>query len=194
MNAVPVTDGLYETRWPRGLHPAGPAAAGFDPDRLEAAIRLLEAEIAAERLPGAVVVIARDGAVAAHRALGWAAVHPRRRPMTPWTLFDLASLTKVMATLPAVLRLVEMGRIRLDDPSTYSSPSTRARGGRRSASATSSRTPPACPPARRPSGSPPPAGRSASPGSRRSRCRRLRVPGSSTANWGSSCWASWSPG
>ncbi|MFB5083530.1 serine hydrolase domain-containing protein [Symbiobacterium thermophilum] len=116
MNAVPVTDGLYETRWPPGLHPAGPAAAGFDPDRLEAAIRLLEQEIAAERLPGAVVVIARDGAVAAHRALGWAAVYPRRRPMTPGTLFDLASLTKVMATLPAVLRLMEMGEIRLDDP------------------------------------------------------------------------------
>ena len=36
--------------------------------------------------------------------------------MTPGTLFDLASLTKVMATLPAVLRLVEMGEIRLDDP------------------------------------------------------------------------------
>ncbi|MBY6275321.1 serine hydrolase domain-containing protein, partial [Symbiobacterium thermophilum] len=51
-----------------------------------------------------------------HRALGWAAVYPRRRPMTPGTLFDLASLTKVMATLPAVLRLMEVGEVRLDDP------------------------------------------------------------------------------
>lgn len=128
MSAVPVTDGLYDTRWPPGLYPAGPAAAGLDPGRLEGAIRLLEAEIAAERLPGAVVVIARNGAVAVHRALGWAAVHPRRRPMTPGTLFDLASLTKVMATLPAVLRLVEMGEIRLDDPLHLFFPEHRGEG------------------------------------------------------------------
>jgi len=116
VNAVPIVDALHETRWPRGLRAAGPAEAGFDPERLEQAIALLEAEIAAERLPGAVVVIARDGKVAVHRALGWAAVYPERRPMRPETLFDLASLTKVIATLPAVLRLIERGDIRLDDP------------------------------------------------------------------------------
>ena len=116
MTAVPISDGLKATRWPRGLRPADPAEAGFDPERLERAFSLLEAEIAAGRLPGAVVVIARDGAVAAHRALGWAAVHPERRPMTPDTLFDMASLTKVMATLPAVLLLSDRGEIRLDDP------------------------------------------------------------------------------
>ncbi|MBP2017505.1 CubicO group peptidase (beta-lactamase class C family) [Symbiobacterium terraclitae] len=128
MTGVPFADGLQATRWPRGLRPAGPAEAGFDPGRLERAFGLLEAEIAAGQLPGAVAVIARDGAVAAHRALGWAAVHPARRPMAPDTLFDLASLTKVMATLPAVLLLIDRGEIRLDDPLHLFFPEYRGEG------------------------------------------------------------------
>jgi CubicO group peptidase (beta-lactamase class C family) len=116
MATIPVRDGLMTTAWPRGLRVSAPVDAGFDPVRLEGAFALLEQEIAAGRLPGAVAVIARHGKVAAHRALGWAAVEPERRPMEPGTLFDLASLTKVMATLPSVLRLLELGAFRLDDP------------------------------------------------------------------------------
>lgn len=113
---IPIEDGLRTTPWPRGLKPGSPGEAGLDPARLEGALALLAEEIATGRLPGAVAVVARGGVVAVQRALGWAQLQPDRRPMQPDTLFDLASLTKVMATLPAVLLLLERGAFRLDDP------------------------------------------------------------------------------
>jgi len=82
---------------------------------LERAMAILEAEIGAGCLPGAVVVIARGGTVVLHRALGRSQIQPESREMLPETVFDLASLTKVMATLPAVLRLVDQGVLGLDD-------------------------------------------------------------------------------
>lgn len=109
-------DGLQSTAWPPGLTPGAGANVGVDPGRLEAAVAVLDAEIEAGRLPGAVAVVVRDSRVVLHRALGWAQMTPERRPMRPDTLFDLASLTKVMATLPAVLLLLERGAFRLDDP------------------------------------------------------------------------------
>lgn len=116
MDQLPLSNGLKQTAWPCGLTAGTPAEAGFDSERLDAAFALLAEEIQAGYLPGAVAVIARRGKVAAHRALGWAQLEPDRRPMAPDTLFDLASLTKVMATLPSVLRLMEQGAFRLDDP------------------------------------------------------------------------------
>lgn len=118
MERLPVCDGLqtYAGPWPRGLRPGTPAEAGFDPGRLEAAFAVLADEIQSGLLPGAVAVIARRGTVAAWRALGWAQLHPARRQIEPSTLFDLASLTKVIATLPSVLLLLERGAFRLDDP------------------------------------------------------------------------------
>ena len=50
------------------------------------------------------------------RAFGWAVRTPERIPATPNTIFDLASLTKVTATLPCILRLLEQGEFRLEDP------------------------------------------------------------------------------
>lgn len=108
-------NGLGGTRWPAGLTPGDPTAAGLDPVGLERAMAILEAEIREGCLPGAVAVIARGGTVALHRALGWSQIQPERREMLPDTIFDLASLTKVMATLPAVLRLVDQGLLGLDD-------------------------------------------------------------------------------
>jgi CubicO group peptidase (beta-lactamase class C family) len=50
-----------------------------------------------------------------HRAAGCAVREPARIPMTTDTIFDLASLTKVVATLPSILRLVDRGALALDD-------------------------------------------------------------------------------
>jgi CubicO group peptidase (beta-lactamase class C family) len=102
---------------PTGLRQGTPAEAGLDGARLETALKVVEVEIEAGRLPGAVVAVARNGVVAAHRAMGWAQANPvaERRPMALDTLFDVASLTKVLATLPAVLVLLEQGAFRLDD-------------------------------------------------------------------------------
>ena len=67
-------------------------------------------------IPGAVAAVVRSGHVIGTRAYGLAAREPERQLMQTHTIFDVASLTKVMATLPAVLLLVERGLARLDDP------------------------------------------------------------------------------
>lgn len=80
----------------------------------------VEAAVAAGQLPGAVILVGRGEHVLHLRAYGDRARVPTREPMTVDTVFDLASLTKVVATTPAVMSLVEQGRIRLNDSvSTY---------------------------------------------------------------------------
>lgn len=70
--------------------------------------------IAAQHIPGAVWLVARHGEVLVREAQGFA--DPEAGvAMTAETVFDMASLTKVVGTLPAVLRLLEQGRFRLDD-------------------------------------------------------------------------------
>jgi uncharacterized protein YbbC (DUF1343 family)/CubicO group peptidase (beta-lactamase class C family) len=67
-------------------------------------------------IPGAVLLIGHDGQVIYRKAYGERALEPRREPMTLDTIFDLASLTKVIVTTPAVMQLVEQGKVRLNDP------------------------------------------------------------------------------
>lgn len=68
------------------------------------------------KAPGAVCVIAKDGVALPIRAFGYAEITPTKRKMTTSTMFDLASLTKMVATTTAVMMLVEQGSISLDDP------------------------------------------------------------------------------
>ena len=71
-------------------------------------------------IPGAVVLAAHEGCVAFEKAYGNRSVQPTVEAMSLDTIFDLASLTKVIATTPAVMVLVQQGKLRLDDPvSTY---------------------------------------------------------------------------
>jgi CubicO group peptidase (beta-lactamase class C family) len=65
--------------------------------------------------PGAVLLVATQGKVIHHRAYGFADLFSRR-PMTVETAFDLASLTKPLATTVSVMRLVQEGRLNLDRP------------------------------------------------------------------------------
>lgn len=83
--------------------------------RLERIDRLVEAAIRDGKLPGAVIVVGYRGEVVYQKAFGRRAVVPVAEPMTVDTIFDLASLTKVVATAPSVMRLVEEGRLRLSD-------------------------------------------------------------------------------
>ena len=69
-------------------------------------------------IPGAVLIVGRNGQVLFRKAYGSRALIPRREPMTLNTIFDAASLTKVTATTPCVMKLFERGKIRLDDPVT----------------------------------------------------------------------------
>ena len=67
-------------------------------------------------IPGAVLVVGHNGKVVYRKAYGSRSLEPRRVPMTVDTIFDLASLTKVVATTTAVMELVEQGKVRLNDP------------------------------------------------------------------------------
>ncbi|MHB8637924.1 MAG: exo-beta-N-acetylmuramidase NamZ domain-containing protein [Fimbriimonadaceae bacterium] len=66
-------------------------------------------------LPGAVLLIGHGGRVVYRKAYGDRAVVPATEPMTADTIFDCASLTKVIATTPALMQLYEQGRFRLSD-------------------------------------------------------------------------------
>jgi len=76
----------------------------------------LDAAVAGGVFPGAVLHVRLRGASVYHRAVGSAAVIPVREPARPETIYDLASLTKPLATATAVLRLVQDGRVHVDDP------------------------------------------------------------------------------
>ena len=89
---------------------------GFDAAALNRIDAVVADAIEARQLPGAVVVVGRGDQVAFRKAYGQRAVQPSAEPMTLDTIFDLASLTKVVATTPSVMMLVEQGRIRLTDP------------------------------------------------------------------------------
>lgn len=92
------------------------AASGLNANRLARIDDVVAAAIDAKQVPGAVVIVGRGQAIAWRKAYGLRAVTPAPEPMTVDTVFDLASLTKVIATTPAVMQLIEDGRIRLNDP------------------------------------------------------------------------------
>jgi uncharacterized protein YbbC (DUF1343 family)/CubicO group peptidase (beta-lactamase class C family) len=89
---------------------------GLDEHRLADIARIVEEGIANARMPGAVVLVGHRGAVEYRQAFGRRAAVPSAEPMTPDTIFDAASLTKVVATTTSVLALVEEGKLRLSDP------------------------------------------------------------------------------
>lgn len=68
------------------------------------------------QIPGAVLIVGHDGKVAYRKAYGSRAIQPRREAMTLNTVFDCASLTKVVATTTAVMQLWERGKFRMSDP------------------------------------------------------------------------------
>ncbi|HEY1734089.1 MAG TPA: serine hydrolase domain-containing protein, partial [Acidimicrobiales bacterium] len=81
-----------------------------------AAVDELRKAVDAGTTPGAVLAAGRGQHLELLEAVGWAETGTRRRPMRPDTVFDLASLTKVTATLPVILHLCRSGRLTLDTP------------------------------------------------------------------------------
>jgi uncharacterized protein YbbC (DUF1343 family)/CubicO group peptidase (beta-lactamase class C family) len=69
-------------------------------------------------IPGAVVLIGHNNQVIFRKAYGSRALIPQPEPMTADTIFDAASLTKVVATTPSIMKLFEQGKLRIDDPVT----------------------------------------------------------------------------
>jgi uncharacterized protein YbbC (DUF1343 family)/CubicO group peptidase (beta-lactamase class C family) len=99
----------------QSLAPAGDTLRGFDRVRLARLDPLIEKAINDRLLPGAVVVVGQGDQAPLVKAFGKRALVPTVEPMTPDTIFDVASLTKVVATTTGVMQLVEGGRLRLSD-------------------------------------------------------------------------------
>ena len=98
------------------LPPAQPASAGMSAERLARMDAVIQASIDKKELPGAVVLVARRGHVVWRKAYGARSVEPQREAMTADTIFDLASLTKIVATATSIMILIERGQLRLADP------------------------------------------------------------------------------
>jgi uncharacterized protein YbbC (DUF1343 family) len=75
-----------------------------------------EKAIQAGKIPGAVILIGNQGKVVYRQAFGLGSREPKKMLMTTDTIFDIASLTKVIATSTAVMQLVEKGKLNLEDP------------------------------------------------------------------------------
>ncbi len=92
-----------------------PEAVGFDPSRLARVDDAIARAVGEKKVPGAVVVVGRRGKIALAKAYGKRSVEPTDEAMTRDTVFDLASLTKPVATATSVMVLLERGKIRLGD-------------------------------------------------------------------------------
>jgi uncharacterized protein YbbC (DUF1343 family) len=77
---------------------------------------LAKKAIRAGKIPGAVILIGNQGRIVYRQAFGLRSLKPKKIPMTTDTIFDIASLTKVIATSTAVMQLVEKGKLNLEDP------------------------------------------------------------------------------
>lgn len=96
------------------------SASAFSQTALKSRLAVLDPiindAIAQQQIPGAVLVVGHDDQVVYRKAYGSRALEPRREAMTIDTMFDCASLTKVIATTTAIMQLWEQGKFRMNDP------------------------------------------------------------------------------
>jgi serine-type D-Ala-D-Ala carboxypeptidase len=100
-----------------GLPFKSPSAVGMSARRLEAIDRVVQRGIRAGGYPGAAVVVGRNGAVVWQRGFGRLSWETSSgHVVADRTIYDLASLTKVVGTTTAIMVLYDQGRISLDAP------------------------------------------------------------------------------
>ena len=98
-----------------GASGAPPRLLTADASRLASVDAVIEQAIRDKQIPGAVLLVGRGREILYQKAYGNRSLAPQVEPMTLDTIFDLASVTKVVATTTSVMILVEEGRIRLTD-------------------------------------------------------------------------------
>lgn len=98
------------------LKRVAPETVGMSGERLAYADSAILKAIDAGDIPGAVLAVVKDGKMAYIKAYGFRSLVPKKEKMTVGTVFDLASCTKPVATAMSVMKLVERGMIRLNDP------------------------------------------------------------------------------
>src|SRR6266571_2942402 len=113
--AAPLVLALFHQAQSVQLPSAQPANAGISAEHLARMDGIIQQSIEKKELPGAVVLVARHGRVVWRKAYGARAVEPKREAMTTNTIFDLASLTKIVATTSSIMILIEQGKVRLSD-------------------------------------------------------------------------------
>ena len=95
-------------------------ALAFGQDSLNSRLSVLDPiitdAITQQQIPGAVLIVGHNGQIVYRKAYGSRSLVPHREAMTPDTIFDCASLTKVVATTTALMQLWEQGKFRMADP------------------------------------------------------------------------------
>jgi beta-glucosidase-like glycosyl hydrolase/CubicO group peptidase (beta-lactamase class C family) len=112
----PLGHGLDLPRREMTLRVTSPGDVGFRPEGLTGADRVIEQAVAARAFPGAVVAVGRDGALVHLRAFGSLSYDEGAPPARTDTLYDLASLTKVVVTTTMAMILVDEGKLDLAAP------------------------------------------------------------------------------
>lgn len=92
-----------------------PAEAGFDAAKLTEIDGVVETALIEKKLPGCVVAIGRHDRLVLLKSFGLRQVEPTAEAMTTDTVFDLASLTKPIATATSIMLLIERGKLHLND-------------------------------------------------------------------------------
>lgn len=108
--------GVELRRRPMTLQPTPPEAAGFRPDAMQEVDTVVRSFIDRKAFPGAVVAVGRQGKLVHLQPFGKLSYAADAAPVTTETLYDLASLTKVIATTTMAMILVDEGRLDLDKP------------------------------------------------------------------------------
>ena len=106
--------GLVASAEETGLPIVLPAEAGLDANRLQQMEPLIEQALGDKKMPGCVVCIGRHGKIAWLKAYGQRQLVPEPLPMTTDTVFDLASITKPVATATSIMLLIEKKQLRLE--------------------------------------------------------------------------------
>jgi len=101
-----------------GLESGGttkPEEVGLSAKHLQLLDGIIKESIARKDFPGAVILVGRKGKIVFRKAFGESQWIPQHRPMDAKMIFDLASLTKPIATATSIMILVEQGRVSLDE-------------------------------------------------------------------------------
>ncbi len=107
---LPFGSGIFAYRY---MHDARPADVGLRAAELSSIDSIVNDAIKKRAIPGAVVLVAREGKIAYERAFGFLG-YDSLEPVYPETIYDLASVTKIMATTMGVMKLYDEGKLKLN--------------------------------------------------------------------------------
>ena len=100
----------------KAIPSVGSAPKAAESARFAVLDSVLQHAVSTGNVPGAVLVVGHNGKVVYRKAFGQRSIEPTRERMTVDTIFDVASLTKCVATATSITKLIEEGKVRLNDP------------------------------------------------------------------------------